>query len=114
MCSTIRTPLVDALVQAPESTVEVELRRARALIDAARVDEAEAVLDAVSARDQWEWRVAWYRGLSRLSTSEPEAALEDFQTVYRTAPGELAVKVALAFAAEAAGRFTEADIFYFI
>jgi serine/threonine-protein kinase PknG len=104
--------LVDALGQAPERTLEVELRQARALIEASRLDDAERVLSAIEVDDEWEWRVAWYRGLMRLSSDDPNGALEEFQTVYRSIPGELAVKLALAYAAECAGRLEAAGGWY--
>jgi len=104
--------LVETLRQAPVRTVEVDLRHARALIDAGRVDETDAALQAITDNDEWEWRVGWYRGLRRLSTDEPQSALEEFTTVYRAVPGELAVKLAMAFAAELSGRFDDAAGWY--
>ena len=91
--------LVTALEQSPVESLEVDLSRARALIEAGRADEAATVLDEIATEHEWEWRVDWYRGLMRMSTNEPEAALEEFGAVYRILPGELATKLARGCAA---------------
>ena len=88
----------------PRQSLEVDLSRARALIEAGRADEAATVLDEIAAEYEWEWRVDWYRGLMKLSTNEPEAALEEFEAVYRILPGELATKLARGCAAESCGQ----------
>jgi serine/threonine-protein kinase PknG len=106
------TSLLAELEQAPIRSVEVELRYARALIEAGRHADAEKVLATIETEDEWEWRVAWYRGLMRLSLNEPESAFEEFSVVYRTVPGELAAKLALAYAAEGAGRSAAAAQWY--
>jgi serine/threonine-protein kinase PknG len=100
--------LADELAHAPVRTVEVRLRLAGALIDAGRHAEAEDVLGQIEADDQWEWRAAWYRGLSLLARGEAGPALAAFDGVYRVVPGELAVRLAIAFAAEEAGDYGRA------
>ena len=95
--------LVTALDQSPVESLEVDLSRARALIEAGRADEAATVLDEIATEHEWEWRVDWYRGLMKMSTNEPEAALEEFGAVYRLLPGELATKLARGCAAESCG-----------
>ena len=50
-----------------------------------------------------DWRVTWYQGLRELAAGQPGAARAAFDAVYDALPGELAPKLALAFAAEAAG-----------
>jgi serine/threonine-protein kinase PknG len=92
----------ELLSQAPAQTVEVDLRRARTLIEAGRIEEAERALDQVAAADPWEWRTAWYRGLAALHDRDGAAALRAFEHVFRRVPGELAVKLAMAEAAGAA------------
>jgi serine/threonine-protein kinase PknG len=94
---------VALLENAPDRTVEVELALARVLIDNGRADDAVRVLERVERADPWEWRTAWYRGLAHLRVGDPAAALPHFDLVYRRVPGELAPKLAQAFAAEAAG-----------
>jgi serine/threonine-protein kinase PknG len=95
--------LVDELARAPMRTVEVELRRARALLEAGREPEAAEVLDAIAADDPWEWRVDWCRGLVHLALDEPAEAMGSFQSVYWCVPGELAPKLAVGYAAERTG-----------
>ena len=94
--------LVGLLRAAPEHTLEVDLRMARALIDAGDYAAAEELVAAIEAADPWEWRAAWYRGVSELARDRPLAAGASFGVVYRAVPGELAPKLALAVAAECA------------
>ncbi len=100
------------LAGAPEQSVEVQLRRARLLVDAGRGDDADAVLAQVAADDPWEWRVAWHRGLLRLQERTPTRAVAEFDAVYRTVPGELAPKLAMGFALEQAGDLDRASGWY--
>ena len=100
------------LAAAPESTVEVQLRHARLLVDAQRADEAATVLDKIADADPWEWRVAWYRGLLRLQRDEPARAVGEFDIVYRTVAGELTPKLAMAFALEQSGELDRAGAWY--
>src|SRR5207247_1346570 len=58
--------LASLLAQAPQRTVEVKLREARAAIDGERFSDADALLAEVEAEDPWDWRVGWYRGLGFL------------------------------------------------
>jgi serine/threonine-protein kinase PknG len=97
---------------APERTVEVELRLAHALIVASELEQAEELLAAIAARDPWEWRVAWHRGTAELAREQPAAARVQFDVVYRSAPGELAPKLALGICAESAGRPADAAAWY--
>jgi serine/threonine-protein kinase PknG len=94
---------VDMLRAAPVRSVEVDLRLARALIDAGSVESVSDVLDTIAAADPWEWRVEWYRGLLAFSRSPSGDARASFEAVYRNLPGELAPKLALGVATEAAG-----------
>jgi serine/threonine-protein kinase PknG len=50
-----------------------------------------------------DWRVSWCRGLASLSAWNAARAKDVFESVCDMLPGELAPKLALAFAAEAAG-----------
>jgi serine/threonine-protein kinase PknG len=100
------------LAGAPEHSVEVSLRQARLLLDAERGVEAAAALALVADDDPWEWRVAWYRGLLRLQEGAPDRAVAEFDAVYRTVPGELAPKLALAYACELADETDTAEHWY--
>jgi len=82
---------------------ETRLALIRALIAAGDVAGATARLAEMSAADPSDWRIAWYAGLCELASSRPERALAAFSAVYDELPGELAPKLAIAFAAEAAG-----------
>jgi serine/threonine-protein kinase PknG len=104
--------LIGLLRSAPQRTVEVDLRLARALIEEGDFAQAEEVLAAVGASDPWEWRVSWYRGVAELAQEQPVAARESFTAVYRAVPGELAPKLALALAAEYSGEQADAAAWY--
>jgi len=83
-------------------SVEVRLALARARIAAGDLDGAEAVLAELIAQDRADWRVTWYQGLHGLAAGQPAEARARFDAVYDALPGELAPKLAVALAAEAA------------
>jgi serine/threonine-protein kinase PknG len=99
----------DAAVPAEvASSAETRLALARARLDAGDYDGAGATLADLAAEDPSDWRIAWTDGLRRLAAAggaggEGEAARGAFSAVYDELPGELAPKLALAFAAEATG-----------
>jgi serine/threonine-protein kinase PknG len=95
--------ILTLLEQAPERTIEVQLREARTLIEGGRHDDADNLLTEIAVVDPWEWRVAWTTGLNALAQSQPERALREFRGVYASLPGELAPKLAMAYAAECGG-----------
>jgi serine/threonine-protein kinase PknG len=66
-------------------------------------------VESASPRD---WRVVWYRGLSVLSQHRPTEAQQVFDRLYAELSGELAPKLALAFAAELAGDLDTAGRMY--
>ena len=92
--------------------MEVWLRIAREHLDAGSVDEARATTDVILDDDPWEWRALWYRGLAGLAADTPDTAISDFRLVYQALPGELAPKLALGMAHEAAGESKEAARWY--
>ena len=101
----------DAAVPAEVATsAETRLALARAQLDVGDYNGAAATLADLAAEDPTDWRIAWTDGLRRLAAGEAgtdpaaaEAARGAFSAVYDELPGELAPKLALAFAAEAAG-----------
>ncbi|MGN6868406.1 MAG: tetratricopeptide repeat protein [Solirubrobacteraceae bacterium] len=104
--------MIAQLAAAPERTIEIELRHVAALIalaDWAAVDEALAQIEAA---DRWEWRAGWYRGLAELAREQPAEAAASFRAVYHALPGELAPRLALGMACEAAGNSAEAAVWY--
>ena len=91
-------------------SAETRLALARAQLDVGDYDGAGATLADLAAEDPADWRIAWTDGLRQLAAGEAgtdpaaaEAARAAFSAVYDDLPGELAPKLALAFAAEAAG-----------
>ena len=82
---------------------ETRLALVRALIATGDVPAARAALAELSSSAQADWRAAWYGGLCELAGGRPDRAGAAFSAVYDELPGELAPKLALAFAAEAAG-----------
>jgi serine/threonine-protein kinase PknG len=101
----------DAAVPAEVATsAETRLALARAQLDVGDYNGAGATLADLAAEDPADWRIAWTDGLRRLAAGETAndgagaaAAQGAFSAVYDDLPGELAPKLALAFAAEAAG-----------
>ncbi len=95
-----------------ELSREVQLRLARAFIEAGDCAAAPRVLDEIEAVDRWDWRVGWYRGLEALSAREYPAARAAFDRVWSEVPGELAPKLAAGVAAEYAGDLAAAGHLY--
>jgi serine/threonine-protein kinase PknG len=91
---------------------ETRLALARGRIVTGDLAGAEAVLAAPAASDQADWRTAWFYGLRHLAAGQPGDARTAFDAVCDALPGELAAKLALALAAEAAGDLAVADHYY--
>ena len=88
------------------TSAETRLALARAQLDVGDYAGAGATLADLAAEDPSDWRIAWTDGLRRLALTDAGAAAAAggaFSAVYDELPGELAPKLALAFAAEAAG-----------
>ena len=84
-------------------SAETRLALVRALIGTGDLETAKASLADLSSSPLADWRVAWYGGLCELAGGQPDQAVAAFSAVYDELPGEVAPKLALAFAAEAAG-----------
>lgn len=93
-------------------SAETRLALARAQILARDRDGAAATLTDLEATAAGDWRISWYRGLRELAGNHGELARAWFDQVYDAAPGELAPKLALAFAAEAAGDLASAARYF--
>ena len=104
--------MIADLRAAPDRTIEVVLRLAAELIEVGDWDAAEEALAEVEAIDRWEWRVAWYRGVAEFARGRENLARTSFMNVYRSLPGELAPKLALGFACEAARETADAARWY--
>jgi serine/threonine-protein kinase PknG len=107
--------LLEELHTAPQSTVEVRLREARAYLELGKPSSADRKVDEVvrdAATLDRRWLVDWHRGLIALATGDPQAARELFDKVYAAVPGEAAPKLAIALCAEAMGDHRTADRYY--
>jgi serine/threonine-protein kinase PknG len=85
------------------SSPEMKFALARARLDAGHPADMGEVLAELAADDPSDWRIAWYDGMRRLADGDVAAARGAFDAVYGELPGELAPKLALALAVEAAG-----------
>jgi serine/threonine-protein kinase PknG len=94
------------------TSAETRLAMARAQLDAGDYDGAGVTLGELAAEDPSDWRIAWTGGLRRLAVGTAAAAGGAFSAVYDELPGELAPKLALAFAAEAAGDAASAGRYF--
>ena len=101
-----------ALQGAPGASPEVLLARCRAALEAGDHDQADSAANALLADDPWEWRAAWMTGLVALARRKPADAQSAFNAVYGQVPGELAPKLALAFACETSGEGDVAESLY--
>jgi serine/threonine-protein kinase PknG len=100
------------LEQAPEQTVEVQLAKARAAIEAGQFVDAGRLIEDLLTANPWEWRAVWLSGLAALAQGQPEAAETSFNTVLGQVPGELGPKLALALACERSGVPDVAEYLY--
>ena len=98
--------------QAVTASTETRLALVRALVVAGDAAGAAAHLAELAAADPADWRIAWYTGLCELAQGRPDRAGAAFGAVYDELPGELAPKLALGFAAEAAGHPAAARRYY--
>ena len=100
------------LEQAPQQTVEVQLAKARAAIEAGLFADADGLIDDLLTANPWEWRAVWLTGLSALAQGNAGVAETSFNTVLGQVPGELAPKLALALACEHGGVPDVAEYLY--
>jgi len=91
---------------------ETRLALVRALVAVGDVPTARAHLGELSTADNTDWRVTWYGGLCELADGRADQARDAFSAVYDELPGELAPKLALGFAAEAAGDLAAARHYF--
>ncbi|NUR93509.1 MAG: protein kinase, partial [Nonomuraea sp.] len=93
-------------VIAMQQTPEAMLTKIRLLSEQGgeRAAEAARALDEAERQLGGDWRVTWYRGVHALATGYAGQAGQFFDTCFSILPGELAPKLALAFAQECAGQ----------
>jgi serine/threonine-protein kinase PknG len=97
-----------AIAESPETWLAL----VRARIETGDLTGAADALREQAARDPGDWRIAWLDGLRQLAAGAATGAAAAFNAVYDELPGEIAPKLALAIAAEAAGNTALADRFY--
>jgi serine/threonine-protein kinase PknG len=114
-----RTAVLAAAVAGDQGTpqdvaqsAETRLALARSQIVTGDLAGAGTVLADLAAEDPADWRIAWYQGLRELAGGNPAGARAAFDVVVGALPGELAAKLALGFAAEAAGDQAAADHYF--
>lgn len=95
-----------------DRSVEALLRLAHTRIRLGKYAEAGQALERVLALDPFEVRVLWYRGVNLLQQGKAREALQEFNGLWGELPGEPAVKLALAVAAELAGETEDAIRLY--
>jgi serine/threonine-protein kinase PknG len=78
------------------------------LIETGQYKNAEGLLAGYEQKDPFDWRILWYRGISAMAQGQVQDAVAFMDRVYSEMPGELAPKLALAFAWETAGDFSKA------
>jgi serine/threonine-protein kinase PknG len=99
------------LATLPKS-IDAKLHLAYQYIHLNQFAKAEPLLTQVQAQDPWDWRSAWYLGMLRMAQHKPKEAIVQFNQVYADLPGELAPKLALGLAHEAANDPQRAIDFY--
>ncbi|MFI6166595.1 tetratricopeptide repeat protein [Nocardia sp. NPDC051052] len=92
-----------SVVTGRSASTEIPLRLIRAALETGDTAEADRRLTEVAATLPGDWRLAWYRGESRLLAGDFPAAAAEFDAVYAALPGEGAPKLALAAVAELSG-----------
>lgn len=95
-----------------KQSVEARLSYADALISTGEYETANKLLDTLAAEDEFNWKLAWYRGKLHLAAGDGQAARNEFDKVYFEMPGEVAPKLAIGFASEQAGDIPIATAFY--
>ena len=96
------------------TSAETRLALARAMLDVGDLDGAGAELGVaeLAADDPSDWRIVWIAGLRQLALGDADAARGSFNAVYDHLPGEVAPKLALAFAAEREGDVASASRYF--
>ncbi|MFI7002235.1 tetratricopeptide repeat protein [Nocardia sp. NPDC050175] len=95
-----------SVVTGRAASTEIPLRLIRAALEVGDTAEADRRLTEVAETLPGDWRLAWYRGESRLLAGDFAAATSEFDAVYAALPGEGAPKLALAAVAELSGAAT--------
>lgn len=103
-----------ALAQAPQVSAEIRLARCRAALELGDHELLNDEIHALLNEDPWDWRAVWMSGLGAFGRADWPAAQSAFNAVYGQVPGELAPKLALAFACEQTKEAEVAETLYAI
>lgn len=96
----------------PDS-VDLTLERARTMLHLDPADpRINTTLQDLLVDHPWQWRAAWWLGVTALARGSASDARSAFNAVYGELPGELAPKLALGFACELSGELEKAEGFY--
>jgi serine/threonine-protein kinase PknG len=95
-----------------DKSTEARLWYADSLLSRGAYQQASEMLDVLAGEDPFDWRVSWYRGKLPLAAGDAQSARNEFDKVYFEMPGEIAPKLAIAFAAEQAGEIEAATTLY--
>ncbi len=102
---TQRVKNLQQMVEQIPNSMEAVLRLVDNLIELGQYADIEPLLKIVEEKDNWDWRVLWYRGKYLLAQGKYKEAEANFQEVYNNLPGELVPKFALGLAAELAHNY---------
>jgi len=91
---------------------EAKLRLADLFIYTGDLATAETALNAIAEYDPDDWRVGWYIGKLALAKKDYAKAVQLFDDLVTTLPGEPAAKLALGLAAELSGDMVKAVTAY--
>ena len=100
------------LRSAIDSTAEIQVEIGYAALEAGDLSSVDRAVTTLLTEDPWEWRAVWLSGLAALRRGDPTAAQSAFNAVYGQVPGELAPKLALAYACEHNNDHDIAEAFY--
>ncbi|MBK8867154.1 MAG: protein kinase [Dermatophilaceae bacterium] len=101
----------DAL-RSVEPSAEVRIELARSGLQRSDPGLVSLATSEMLRDDPWEWRAVWLQGLAALASRDAKGAQSSFNAVYGQVPGELAPKLALAFACEVSGEPDVAESLY--
>ena len=77
-----------------------------------RYAKCHTLLTKIEVDDPYDWRAAWFRGMTLLDKNNGRDAMACFERVYFEMPGELAPRLAMGIAAETAGLLDQALAYY--
>jgi serine/threonine-protein kinase PknG len=102
---------------APQATtgrtsLELLLRIADTSISQRMFDRAFQRIAEAEKAEQFDWRVAWYRGKALVAQGKVSEALTHFDYVFGEVPGEAASKLALALCYEMMTNYADAVVYY--